>query len=184
MLTDAQVSVDTGITGSTSQVLVLTVRDMEVSLGVTVLLGETKVDHVDLIATFANAHQKVVRLDITVDEGLGVDVLDARNELVCQEKNSLQGEFAVAEVEEILQARSKEIHHHGVVVTLGSIPADKGNPNSSSKRLVDTSFIFELRVFGLDTLKLDGNFFTGDDIGALRLLGNLGQKAQNTHLPR
>jgi hypothetical protein len=69
--------VDRGITSSTSQVLVLPIRDVEVSLGVTVLLGETEIDNVDLVATLADAHEEVVRLDITVDEGLGVDVLNA-----------------------------------------------------------------------------------------------------------
>ena len=95
-------SVDTGITSSTSQVLVLTVRNMEVGLGVTVFLSKTKVNYVDLVTTLANSHQEIVRLDVTVDERLGVDVLDARDELVCQEQNSLQREFAVAEIEQIL----------------------------------------------------------------------------------
>ena len=76
-------SIDTGITCSASQVLVLTVWNMEVGLGVTVLLGKTKVDDIDLVATLANPHQEVVGLDITVDERLGVDVLDTRDELIC-----------------------------------------------------------------------------------------------------
>lgn len=37
-------------------------------LGVTVLLGQTKVDNVDLVTTLANAHEEVVGLDVTVDE--------------------------------------------------------------------------------------------------------------------
>lgn len=100
-----------------------------------------------------------------MNERLGVDVLDARNKLVGQEEDSLQGEFAVAEVEEILQARAEEIEHHGVVVALGSKPADKRNANTTSKGLVDTSLIFKLGVLGLDALELDGNLFAGDDVG-------------------
>jgi hypothetical protein len=45
-------------------------------LRVTELLGETEVNDVDLIATFAYAHQEVVGLYVTVDEVAGVDVLD------------------------------------------------------------------------------------------------------------
>lgn len=82
-------SIDTGITGSTSQVLVLTVWNMEVSLGVTVLLSETEIDYVDLVSTLADAHQEVVRLDITVDERLGMDVLNAGDQLICKKKHSL-----------------------------------------------------------------------------------------------
>lgn len=88
--TDTQMSVNRGITSSTRQVLVLTVRNVEVSLWVTVLLGQTEINDIDLVATLANAHQEVVRLDITVDEGFGVDVLNAGDELIGEEEDGLQ----------------------------------------------------------------------------------------------
>jgi hypothetical protein len=160
------VRVDGGITSSSGQVLVLPIRDVEVSLGVTVFLGQTEIDDIDLVAALADTHEEVVGLDITVDEGLGVDVLDARDELIGQQKNGLQGELAVAEVEKILQAGSEEIKNHGIVVTLSAEPADKWDTNTSGERLVDTGLIFELGVLGLDRLKLDGNLFTRDDVGA------------------
>lgn len=72
-------SVDGCITGSPRQVLVLTVWDMEVSLRVAVFLCQSEVDDIDLISTLANPHQEVVRLDITMDERFGVDVLDTGN---------------------------------------------------------------------------------------------------------
>ena len=75
-------SVDGRITGSSGQVLVLTVWNVEVRLRVTVFLCQSKVDDVDLISTLPNPHQEIVRLDITMDEGLGVDVLDAGDELI------------------------------------------------------------------------------------------------------
>ena len=76
-LFNAKMGVDAGISGGTSQVLVLTVWNMEMSLGVPILLGQTEINDVDLVATLANAHEEVVRFDVSVDEGLGVDVLDA-----------------------------------------------------------------------------------------------------------
>lgn len=164
-LLNTQVSVDTGITGSSSQVLVLTVRDVEVSLGVAVFLCETKIDDVDLVSTLTDTHQEVVGLDITMNEGLGVDVFDAGDELVGEKKNGLQGELAVAEVEKVLQTGTKEIDDHSIVVTFGTEPADEGNTDTTGERLVDTGFVFELRVLGLDVLKLDGDFLTGDDVG-------------------
>ena len=105
--TNSEMSVDTSVTSSTRQVLVLTVWDVEVRLRVTVLLSKTEVDHVDLVAPLSDAHQEVVGLDIAVDEGLGVDVLDTGDELICQQQDRLQGEFAVTEVEEVFQAGSK-----------------------------------------------------------------------------
>jgi hypothetical protein len=165
-LTDSQVSVDTGITSSASQVLVLTVRNVEVSLWVTVFLSETKVNDVDLVASLANAHEEVVWLDITVDERLGVDVFDARDELIGKQKNRLQGKLAVAEVEQVLQTGAEEIQDHGIVITFGAKPADKWDSNTSSQGLVDTGFILQLGVLGLDALELDGNLLSGYDIGA------------------
>jgi hypothetical protein len=164
------VSVDAGITGGTSQVLVLSVRNVEVRLGIAVFLSQTEIDHVDLVAALANAHEEVVGLDVTVDEGLGVDVLNAGDELVGEEKHRLQRELAVAEVEQILQGRAEQVQDHGVVVALGSEPAHEGDTDTASEGLVDAGFIFKLRVLGLDALELDGDLLTGDDVGACTLL--------------
>lgn len=45
-------------------------------LRVAIFLRKTKIDHVDLITTLANAHEKVVRFDIAMDEVLRVNVFD------------------------------------------------------------------------------------------------------------
>lgn len=159
-------SVDTSITGSSSKVLVLTVRDVEVSLGVAVFLCETEINHVDLVATLANTHEEVVGLDITVDERLGVDVFDAGNKLIGKKQDGLQRELAVAEVEKILQTGTKQIDNHGIVITFGTKPTNEGDTDTTGERLVDTGFIFQLGMLGLDALKLDGNLLTGDDVCA------------------
>ena len=77
-LFDTQVSIDGRVTSSAGQVLVLPVGDVQVGLWVPVLLGEAEIDHIDLVATLSNPHQEIVRLDVTVDEVAGVDVLDTR----------------------------------------------------------------------------------------------------------
>jgi hypothetical protein len=159
-------SVDGGITSSTGQVLVLPIRDMEVGLRVTVFLGQSEIDNIDLVTPLADAHEEVVGLDITVNEGLGMNVLDARDELISEEENGLQGELSVAEVEKILQAGAEEIENHSIVVALGPEPADKWDTDASREGLVDTSLILELWVLGLDGLELDGDFFTRDDVGS------------------
>lgn len=148
--TDTKMSVDGGVTSSTRQVLVLTVWDVEVSLWVSVLLGQTEINDIDLVTTLTNTHEEVVRLDITMDEGFGVNVFDAGDELIGEEKDRLQGEFAVAEVEEILQTGSEKVKHHGIVVTLGTEPANERNADTTGEGLVDTSLIFELRMLSLD----------------------------------
>ena len=75
-------SVDGRITCGSRQVLVLTIWYVEVSLRVAVFLCQSKVDDIDLISTLSNSHQEVIRLDITVDERFGMDVLNTRNELI------------------------------------------------------------------------------------------------------
>lgn len=96
--------IDACVAGRSGQVLVLTVRDVEVSLRVTILLRQAKINHIDLVSTLANAHQEVIRFDVTVDKRLGMDVFNARDELVGQQQDRLEGEFAIAKVEKILQA--------------------------------------------------------------------------------
>jgi hypothetical protein len=135
-------------------------------LGVTVLLGQAEIDNVDLVTTLSDAHEEVVRLEITVDEGLGVDVLDTGDELVGQEQDGLQREFAVAEVEQVLQAGTQEIENHGIVVTLGSEPAHERDSDTPGQGLVDTGLIFQLWVLGLDALELDRDLLAGNDVGA------------------
>lgn len=63
----------------TTLTLVLPVGDVQMRLGVAVLLGETEINHVDLVAALADAHEEVVGLDVAVNEVTRVDVLDARN---------------------------------------------------------------------------------------------------------
>lgn len=164
--TNTKVSVDRSITSGTRQVLVLSVRNVEVRLRVTILLRQTKVNDVNLVAAFANSHQEVVGLDITMDKGLGVNVLDARNKLIGQKENSLQGELPVAEVEQIFQAGTKKVEHHGIVIALGSKPADERDTNTAGKGLVNASLIFKLGMLGLDALELDGDLFSRDNVGA------------------
>lgn len=67
----------------TSQVLVLAIRDVSTRAQVAELLGETEVDHVELVAVPPDAHQKIVRLDVTVDEALAMDELHATKHLIC-----------------------------------------------------------------------------------------------------
>ena len=158
--------VDGSISCSSGQVLVLTVWDMEVRLWVTVLLGQPEINHVDLIAPLANAHQEVVGLDVTVDEALGVDVLDTRDELVGKEKHGLKRELAVAEVEEVLERWTEQIEHHGIVVTLCAEPSYERDADAAGEGFVDAGLVFELRVLGLHALEFDGDFFAGDNVCA------------------
>lgn len=45
--------------------------------GVTVFLGQAKVDDVDQVSLLPEPHQEVIGLHVSVDKVLGVDVLDS-----------------------------------------------------------------------------------------------------------
>lgn len=52
---------------------------------ITVFLGQTKVNNIDLPGMYSTANEEVLGLDVTVNEGFGVDVFEARNELISEE---------------------------------------------------------------------------------------------------
>ena len=168
-LLDTKVSADGAVAGGTGEVLALLVGDVLVGLGVAVLLGEAEVDDVDVVAALSGAHQEVVGLDVTVEEVLGVDVLDSSNHLIGEHQRALQGELSAAEVEEVLERGAEEIDDHDVVVTFNAVPPNGGDTNGAAagvEDLVEAGFVQELGVAGLDGLELDGDGFTSLDVGA------------------
>jgi hypothetical protein len=84
-LLTSQVSVDTHVTRRTGERLALSVWNVLLRLGVTVLLGHTEVDDVNYIGTLRawSTNEEVVRLDVAVDEILLVDGLNPRQLEIC-----------------------------------------------------------------------------------------------------
>lgn len=77
-LLTAQVSVDTHISGGSREGFPLAVRNMLLRLRVTILLGHAEVDNMDYARGLGagTADQKVVGLDIAINQILLVDGLD------------------------------------------------------------------------------------------------------------
>ena len=99
-----------------------------------------------MIHLLAQAHQEVVWLHVSVDEVLSMNELNTTYELVRQQEDSLEAELPVAEVEEVLQAGSEELHHHHVVVVLGAVVLHQGDAHSSLHHL-DATQSFVRRFF-------------------------------------
>lgn len=53
--------------------------------------------------------------------------LGLAHHLVCQQQNCLEAKLAGAEVEQVLQAGPKELHHHHIVVTFSPTPLYGGD---------------------------------------------------------
>lgn len=47
--------------------------------GISILLGKTKIDDIDLIASLPNSHQEVVWLDVSMNKVSGVYIFDTRD---------------------------------------------------------------------------------------------------------
>ena len=58
------------------------VRDIGGCSRATVYFGRAKVNNIELVFEFANSYQKIIRLNISVDIRLCVDILDPRDELI------------------------------------------------------------------------------------------------------
>ena len=69
--------IDAGISRSASERLVLPVRYVLMSTCISVLLSQPKVNDVDQVPLLPQPHQEVVWLHVSMDEVLGVDVLQS-----------------------------------------------------------------------------------------------------------
>lgn len=59
--------INTSVTSCTSKILVFSVRNMLMSLRVSVFLGETKIDQVNNISFLSNTDKEVIWLNISVN---------------------------------------------------------------------------------------------------------------------
>ena len=110
-------------------------------LWISILLRQPEVDDVDLIRSFSESHQKVIRLYIAMDETFTMHVLDPGHELIRQHQHRLQAQLSVTKVEQILQARSEQIHHHDVIITLHAVPSHVRDAGAALQDFIEFRFV-------------------------------------------
>ena len=77
-----------------------------IALTIHVALGETKINNVDEVAgRLGRSDKEIIGLDITMDNSLGVDLLEMFHELNCNQKNRLHVKLAFTVLEKIFQRR-------------------------------------------------------------------------------
>ena len=109
---------DGGISSGTGQVLAIFIGDV-LTGAILVALGKTEVDNIDLVTSrLSSANQEVVRLHITMDNSLGVDLLEMVHELDGDEEDSLDIELALAGLEQVFEGWSQHVHDHDVHVAV------------------------------------------------------------------
>jgi len=193
--------VDTHITSGTRQRLALTVGNVLLGLGITVLLGHTEVDDMDDVGSLGRGatNEEVVGLYVAVNEVLFVDRLDARKleklaggiifelakktyHLLGHHHHSLGGKPAVAVIEKVLKTGTEEVDDENVVQALLSEVVDIGDTSCGERSANDSD---ESSKIGRHTTS-DQNLVGPVLITQLRgitLPGFLFQSAQNSIPP-
>ncbi len=120
-LTHTQMTVDAGKSCRANQVWVPGASGMSVHLGNIGFCGEAQICHINLIPMLPHTHQEILRLDVSMDDTLGMNVFKTVKELVDEHQYGLQRELAAAEVEKIFQTRSQKIKHHHVILRFSLI---------------------------------------------------------------
>lgn len=160
-LFDAQVIVNRSITGGSRQGASFALGNVLEGPGVTVALGETKVDAVDEISVAASpVRDKVGRLNVAVNQVTRVHEFDALQHLVRHHEDRLEGKAATALVELVFQRRSQQVHDHEIVRVLGTKVVDLGKAGSILQFTVDLVLVTQLRTAGSVLFKLDGHLFS------------------------
>lgn len=140
---------------------------IDLYLGITTFCGETKIRHINLISMLPHTQQEVLRLDVTMNDVLGMDVFETIKKLIGQHQHGLKREFSVAVVEKIFQTRPQEIEHHRVVFTFGLVRVDSWNTSTTGKGLIDVNFAFEAGGIDGYVFEFDGEIITGIDVDSL-----------------
>ena len=90
----------------------------------------------------ANSHKEVVGFDVSVDEVLVMNEFNATYHLVGQHQHRFHGEPSGAEIEQILQGGTQQIHDQDIVVPFWTVPANMWNANTTWK--IETIYLFNL----------------------------------------
>ena len=161
-------SVDAGETCCANQLWTHGTTGIAIHLGGTAFRCETQVGHIYLVPLPLHTHQAILRLDVSMDDIIGVDILQATNELVGKHQHRFEREFATAKIEKILQTWAQQIKHHGIVFALGHISVNLRNTGTARKRSIQFGLTFEEGRIDGDVFEFDSNFVTGIcDVGTL-----------------
>mmetsp|Transcript_112186 Transcript_112186/g.302751 ORF Transcript_112186/g.302751 Transcript_112186/m.302751 type:complete len:209 (-) Transcript_112186:3-629(-) len=121
------------------------------------ITGHAEVDHPHGVCTGIAADQKVVGLDISVEQTYLVHMLQAIHHLVSQAEHRLQPQALLAEVEQILERRSKQLRDHHVAKVLGLECMHERYAASALEQAASPEFSFQVLMVTLGRLHLDGN---------------------------
>mmetsp|Transcript_25136 Transcript_25136/g.82960 ORF Transcript_25136/g.82960 Transcript_25136/m.82960 type:complete len:282 (+) Transcript_25136:1858-2703(+) len=122
---------------SSQRILGLLARHV-VALLVLEEVAQAVVDQVDLVRSLLDPHEKVLRLDVPMDDASRMDVAETVKHLMCKHQPRLGRDASlIHELEKILHVRAQQLHHQDVAVLSVQIslshPVHVGDPWTSLK---------------------------------------------------
>lgn len=158
----AFVYVQTGIAKSSNKAFpVFHLVHMRFGLWVHVPCSHSQINSVDLVEFLPQSHDEILRLDVPVQVPLVMQVLDIRDDLVCDHQDSLQGESSVADLKIILQVVAEKVSDHEVKILFLAVPFDIRNPDAALELREDGALVGQEFVLGGCWLALDCHLVLG-----------------------
>ena len=128
-------------------------------LDITTFSGKSQIGDIHLVPTLSHTHQEILRLNVAMDDILGVNKLKTMEKLVSKHHHSLEGEPATAKIEKVLQTRSQKIEDHSIIFAFEQIIVNAWNTDTASKRSIDIDFSFEEGWTFIDVFEFNGDLF-------------------------
>lgn len=152
-------SIDAHVPSRAAQGLALSIWDVLLRFGVSILLRHSKVDNMDNVCSFCarSADKEVVRFNVAVDEVLLVNSLDASDHLFGRHAHRFDRKLPPTHVEEVLQAESKEVNDENIMQAFLAEVVDLRDPNTTRKNSIRPTFVPQLRCFSFPWFKLNSN---------------------------
>mmetsp|Transcript_111960 Transcript_111960/g.321700 ORF Transcript_111960/g.321700 Transcript_111960/m.321700 type:complete len:265 (+) Transcript_111960:809-1603(+) len=110
--------VDAGVSHGSRHTLTLGARDVFAGVRVAPPLSQPEVHDEDAVLSLAHTHQKIVWLDVTVEQTARVNELDTLEHLLGQHQHRLEGEQTAARCKAVVQRGALQLHDHDVVRAL------------------------------------------------------------------
>lgn len=132
--------------------------------------GEAQIRHINQIPLLPHTHQEILRLDVSMNDALGMDIFETVKELVDEHQHSLERDFATAEVEKVFQTRPQKIKNHSIILTLRLISVDSWNTDTTGKEPIGISFAFQQGGIDKHMFEFDSDIFAGIDVDSLRVM--------------
>lgn len=139
-------SVQTGVSRSSSQTFAVLIWNVLASARVPVPLGQPKVNDIGVMLPLAYSHQEVVRFYVSVQVKARVNVLDSLDHLIGEHEYSFEAKFSTAFSKEFFKAVAQSVHDHHVPLLVCTKPVHLRYSNSIMQDLVNLVLIQKLRL--------------------------------------